>query len=191
MNDIIDTIISRRSTRDFSNILINRNILEKIIKIAHHTPSGMNAQTRFFLVIQKKEEIVKLNNIIYKCIINSKNKQFFSLKDYVIQEKDVFYQSTNLIFVFNKYHNDSSEPKIDAALSMYNILLTAHTLNIKSCWINVVQLLYKKFFSFRKYFLSYVNIYEYFLIGCVALGYAKEEKNENIKNISYNYKILE
>jgi len=184
--NIIETIITRKSTRSFTEQKIPIQILDNILKIVHYTPCGMNAQSWFFLAIQDKEEINKINSIIYNCMIKSKNKNF---NNYIKSEKNCFYNSNNLIFVFNEYNSLSSEPKIDAALAMYSILLTSHFFNISSCWINIVNTLYRNFPSFKNYFKSHININKMFLAGCVALGYNAEDICKN-KKISYNFKIL-
>ena len=54
MNKIIETIINRRSVRDYDSKPIPKDILQTIINAGNAAPSGMNTQGWRFVVVQTK-----------------------------------------------------------------------------------------------------------------------------------------
>ena len=53
MNETMQTILTRRSTRKFQNKPIPEADLDQIIQAALHAPSGMGKQTWQFTVVKK------------------------------------------------------------------------------------------------------------------------------------------
>ncbi|MFA6449928.1 MAG: nitroreductase family protein [bacterium] len=59
-------LMSRRSVREFKNKPVSRELLEKLIEIAGHAPTGHNAQAVEFSVISDRELIDSLDTRILK-----------------------------------------------------------------------------------------------------------------------------
>ena len=53
MNETMNTILTRRSTRKFLNRPIPEEELQQIIQAALHAPSGMGRQTWQFTAVEK------------------------------------------------------------------------------------------------------------------------------------------
>jgi nitroreductase len=66
MNEVMSAILSRRSTRKFTDQPISEDILNDIVKAALHAPSGMGKQTWQFTMITNKEVISRLADTIAK-----------------------------------------------------------------------------------------------------------------------------
>ena len=62
----MSAILSRRSTRKFTDQPISEDILNDIVKAALHAPSGMGKQTWQFTMITNKEVISRLADTIAK-----------------------------------------------------------------------------------------------------------------------------
>ena len=66
MNPTIETILNRRSTRSFLQKPLNDEDIQTIVKCALHAPSGMGRQTWKFTVINNREKIRQLAEVIGK-----------------------------------------------------------------------------------------------------------------------------
>ena len=60
MNETLNTILTRRSTRKFADKGISREDMELIVQAGLHAPSGMGRQTWQFTVVQNQEMIRRL-----------------------------------------------------------------------------------------------------------------------------------
>ena len=64
MNETMNTILTRRSTRKFLNKPIPDEDLQQVIQAALHAPSGMGKQTWQFTVVKNREKIQELASVI-------------------------------------------------------------------------------------------------------------------------------
>ena len=60
MNEVMKNILTRRSTRKFTDEQIPKEILRDIVDAALHAPSGMGKQTWTFTVITNRDVIARL-----------------------------------------------------------------------------------------------------------------------------------
>ena len=60
MNETLNTILTRRSTRKFSDKPIPGDEMELIVQAGLHAPSGMGLQTWQFTVVRNREKIQML-----------------------------------------------------------------------------------------------------------------------------------
>ncbi len=124
-NEVVRTILSRRSVRDFTEEEIPRDLLETILQCGYYAPSGHNMQTWRFTVIQDPEKIRKIRDTI---------------EPVAKREKAYFYGFKNpkvLIFVSNDRRNPDGIQ--DASCAAENIMLAANSYGIGSVWINVLH----------------------------------------------------
>ena len=68
MNETLNTILTRRSTRKFSDKPIPEDEMELIVQAALHAPSGMGLQTWQFTVVRNREKIQMLAAAIEKTL---------------------------------------------------------------------------------------------------------------------------
>lgn len=123
MNEIIETILSRRSIRKYKGEQIKDDELSSIIEAGKFAPSAMNQQSWHFTVIQNKEIIDKINEICKKNMNRAENKDL-----------NLFYNAPTLIIVSGD--EKAVAPECDCSLAMENMFLAAASLNIGSCWIH-------------------------------------------------------
>ena len=115
MNETLNTILTRRSTRKFSDKPIPEDEMELIVQAGLHAPSGMGLQTWQFTVVRNREKIQMLAAAI----------------------GNDMYQPQVLVIPSNE--KESRFGREDDACAMENIFLAAHSLGIGSVWINQLQ----------------------------------------------------
>ena len=139
MNNAIETILNRRSVRVYSEEQIKQVDLELILKSGLYSPSGCNAQSWHFTVIQNKEIMNNLNFETKKELLKSDNEYF---KDFAANEKyDIFYDAPTIIVISGE--KKALIPEIDCAAATENMIIAAESLNIGTCWIGLVTYLFK------------------------------------------------
>ena len=119
MNEAYKNIIDRRSVRNFNDIKVSHDVIEKIVYAGQCAPSGMNRQIFAFVVVENEELIEKLSKMNAE-VMNSTS--------------DPFYGAKSMIIVFA----DSNAPTYlyDGALAMGNLMNAANALGVDSCWIH-------------------------------------------------------
>lgn len=122
MNEVIKTILNRRSTRSFCKKELSKEDIQTIVNCALHAPSGMGRQTWKFTVICSREKIQHLASAIGKEL---------GREDYKMYEPQVLIIPSNLA--------DSPFGMEDNACAMENIYLAAEALGIGCVWINQIR----------------------------------------------------
>ena len=139
----LELITTRRSTRSFKDIPLEREKLDQILEAGRHAPSGGNNQYTHFLVLQDRAVLSELARLVkqefsqmeptpgmYKSmvntIVNSRKEQYF-----------FHYNAPVLIVTANRadYTNNIS----DCACALENMMLMANALDLGSCWINQLK----------------------------------------------------
>ncbi len=153
---------SRRSCRNYTDRVVDRKLLEDLVRIGTTAPSGTNSQLWTFSILAKRKEIVVLGEHIARFFVRlngmaEKNwlrllSRFFSddalgkyyrryyetvregLLLWKEQGKDtLFHGATAAILVGGK--KTASSPMEDSLLASQNIMLAAHGLGLGSCMI--------------------------------------------------------
>lgn len=160
MNETLNTILTRRSTRKFLNKPIPKEELELIIKAGLHAPSGMGRQTWQFTVVKNRDKIQSLASVIRKVL----EREGYDM-----------YQPEVVIIPSNE--KDSPFGREDDACAMENIFLAAHSMGIGSVWINQLQGICD--YPEVRDALTALGVPESHIVyGMAALGYADDVKTE-------------
>ena len=123
-NDVIRTICTRRSIRNFTEKPIDRSILETIVKCGIYAPNGHNMQTWHFTIITDSLKIGKLKKLSLvaakKC-----SSPFYG-----------FNKPVAVILI----SEDKRSPYAlqNGSAASQNIMLTAHSLGIGTVWVNAL-----------------------------------------------------
>ena len=125
MNPVMNAILSRRSTRNFTEQRIPRAVLEMIVRAGIQAPSGHNMQAWHFTVIRNKDKIHELKALMQK----------------VADEKRAFFYGMNnpdaVILISNDRRNDFGIQ--DSSVAAENIMIAAQSYGIGSVWIDVLK----------------------------------------------------
>ena len=122
MNETMKTILSRRSTRKFTEEPVPAQIMEQLIEAALHAPSGMGKKTWKFIAITNRDVIRRLAAAIAAQLGRAEYNM---------------YDPTALIIPTNL--KDSRFGREDNACALQNIFLAAESFGVGSVWINQLQ----------------------------------------------------
>ena len=154
MNDVLETIKSRRSIRKYKSDMVPQDKLEKIIEAGSYAATGMGKQSPIIVAVTNKELRDRLSAMNAKVMGTN---------------TDPFYGAPVVLIVLA----DKSRPTYlyDGSLVMGNLMLEAEAQGVGSCWIHRAK---EEFESEEgKEILKSLGIEgDYEGIGHCVLGYA-------------------
>jgi nitroreductase len=170
MNETLNSIRNRRSTRSFQSEQIENDELQAIIDAGIYAPSATNLQPWHFTVIQNKDILDRLSAGFKELAKNSNNeylKKFGNSDNY-----HVFHNAPTVVIVSGD-ENIKSAP-VDCAATVENMLVAAESLKIGSCWIGLIAFLLNSEEGIE--YIKELEIPQGFKqIHAVALGYKKNK----------------
>ncbi|MBE7074875.1 MAG: NAD(P)H nitroreductase [Clostridiales bacterium] len=160
MNETMNTILTRRSIRKFTDKPISEEILKDIANAAMHAPSALCKKTWQFTVISNREIINKLAKVIAK----------------VIKREDYnMYNPVAIVIPSNE--RDNIFGRDDNACALQNIFLAAKSYGVGSVWLNQLTNICDEL-EIRT-ILNEVGIPDNHIVyGFAALGYADSTLSE-------------
>lgn len=119
-NNIIQSLVERRSVKSYLKKQITDEELDTVLSAATYAPTGMNRQSPVMVAVQNAETIAMLSRLNAKAMNN--------------YEGDPFYGAPTVVVIFGN-------PEIltwmeDACLVAGNMLNAAHAVGLGSCWIH-------------------------------------------------------
>lgn len=130
-NKVIETILKRRSTRVFAEKQISDAEIADIIQAGLYAPSAHNYQSWHFTVIQNKDILTKLNT---ECKVFAQNHPHEQIRKMGSNPKfNIFYNAPTVILVSGD--ENGVLPLIDCSAATQNMLISAESLDIGSCWV--------------------------------------------------------
>ena len=154
MNETMNTILSRRSVRKFTDKPISEDILKDLVNAAMHAPSGMCRKTWQFTVVSNREIIQRLSLVISKVL----DRPGYDM-----------YNPVSVIIPSNL--RDSKFGREDNACALQNIFLAAESYGVGSVWINQLTEISDE--PEIRSILSEIGVPENHVVyGIAALGYA-------------------
>lgn len=163
MQDILNVITSRRSVGNFSPQMVEKELINKVLKAGVSAPTGKNLQSPIILKITNKNVRDELSGL---CA---------SIRGI---HSDPFYGAPVILVVLAK--KDVFTHVYDGSCVLQNMLLEAHSLGLGACWIHHA----KEMFETQKGMALLKNLgikEEYEGIGTCILGYASGENQTKIK----------
>lgn len=122
MNEVMQAILNRRSTRAFTDQHVEMKELEQIIQAAVYAPSAKNQQSWHFTVVRNREKIKRLAVAVGAAM---------GREDY-----DMYRPDTIILVAADR---DNPHGQLDTGCVMENIFLAAQSLGIGSVWINQLK----------------------------------------------------
>ena len=196
-NQVESTILQRRSVRTFKSKQLPDYIVSRILETARYAPSAGNCQSWKFVVVQDAkviqemtDHIVKLagwtsrfmhpgfpkavtNNWLSRRMMKSSTGLFHptglsGLSQVAKKELDVWHGAPTVVFILVDGRS-AGDPHLDVGIAGTNMVLTAHSYGLGTCWVSFSTLL-EASPKFRKY----LGIgYPYRLATSIAIGYPK------------------
>ena len=137
MNEVIKTILGRRSVRAFKDKQLKKEDLDAILECARYAPSAMNTQNWHFTAIRDAAFIEKVSGWIITEIKESGNP---NLEGILERSNGKVFRNAQCVVVVSAEKADRFGV-INASAATQNMLLAAQSLGIGSCWIGTVGIL--------------------------------------------------
>ena len=172
MNDVIKTILERRSVRKYKSDMVKDELIDEIVKAGTYAPSGRGAESPIIIAITNKEIRNKLASINAKIAGG---------------DTDPFYGAPVVLVVLA----DKNIPTYiyDGSLVMENMMLAAKSLGLGSCWIHRAKEEFET--EEGKHLLKSLGITgDYEGIGNCIIGYPEiDDIEKKPRKENYVYKI--
>lgn len=166
-NQVIETIMSRRSIRAYKDTPVSRELLQQVAECGIQAPNGMNAQQWEVRIVDNPEWIATATKGFVENAKGTPAEKMASGEGF----KNMFRNAPAVIFIA---HKPGLCTQIDCGLMAGNMVLAAKSLGLGTCCMMGPL----GFFSTPKGkdLLSSLNLSEgYELLLCVGIGYADEE----------------
>lgn len=161
MNETINSILTRRSIRKFTDQMISKEDLDIILECGKYAASGQGKQSGMMIAVQDPNMIEKLERL---------NAEVVGRDPDLVHN---FYGAKTVIVVLAR--KDVGTHVYDGALVMGNLMLAAHALGIGSCWIHRAKQTFEA--EEGKAILKELGVEdEYEGIGNCILGYPDGEE---------------
>jgi nitroreductase/NAD-dependent dihydropyrimidine dehydrogenase PreA subunit len=160
-NQVEDFMLSRRSIRAYDGREVEREKLEKVLRLAAHAPTGSNRQNARFYVVGPKgtEELERLAKEYFTNQPENKIGQVMKEDNY-----RVLLGTPVTIGLYSK----KGEGVWSCALAAQNLVLAAHSLGLGTCYNGIFTGAYYNYEPIREYF-DLGDEYEMHMF--ISLGY--------------------
>ena len=171
MNEVIKTLLSRRSIRDFCGRPIKESELSEIIEAGRFAPNAWDNQS-YIITVVRNEKVIKDLALLTQKYLGGE-----------LSEYD-FFGSGCIVMVSDK--RDSDTALADAGCVLENMMIAARSLGIGSVWVHQLITI-----NDNPDVLEYVEGMgiprDYFVCGIAALGYSDEapEASERRSRVVY------
>ncbi|MBR2264854.1 MAG: nitroreductase [Firmicutes bacterium] len=171
-----EAILTRRSTRVYSDRSVEQEKLEQVLEAGRYAPSGGNNQTTHFIVIRSQEVLTELARLVKQEFAKMEETpgMYKSLAGAIRRSKGevyVFhYNAPVLILTANRieYGNNIA----DCACCLENMMIEANALDLGTCWINQLKWLNENE-VITQYLRTIGLTEEERVYGALSVGYAK------------------
>lgn len=141
MNQVIETIMKRRSVRLYESKPIPNEILQVLINAGNAAPTGGNAQSWRFVVVENKSfrnTLMSLAIPRYKKWMEKASKELSDMREEIDAgaSDPIYYDAPAIIFVIGS----GMTSDLDTPMVCENIMIAARSLDIGSCWVYFGQL---------------------------------------------------
>lgn len=166
--NVIEAVSTRRSVRNYTDELIDRDTLEELIRLGTMAATAGNMQLWGFVVIQGKDVIAGYEEPV-KADLLARTDEYPNPERYrrALGNPDynIFHNAANMILIYGK----SEYPFYvhDCTLAAANIMLAGHEMGIGSCWIGFAHY----YFNSPDFKASQSVPKEYDLVSVMTLGY--------------------
>jgi nitroreductase len=209
IDQILELLRTRRSTRVFKNHPVEKEEMDRIINAARFAPSTNNIQSTKFIVVQNKDVLKEISaltaqyltktvrffrnpilNNLYRIISQKKTVSLINripeyeavIKKYHKGEDIITHNAPALLFFHSQKNIGFSD--VNASLAIQNAMLATHGLGLGSFYAGYVVAATKQQNDIPR--LLRINL-DHEIHGCIAIGYPKlkyeqwiERKTPNI-----------
>jgi len=138
--ELMTAITTRRSVRQYTLQKVEKQTIETLLSAAVQAPSASNSQPWAFAVIQENEVLKQYSDRAKQYLLSlvDQDPVIAHYRDMLTNpEFNIFYNASSLIIIYAKPHG--AHPQGDCCLAAQNLMLTAHSLDLGTCWIGFAQ----------------------------------------------------
>ena len=171
MNETLQSIFSRSSTRKFTTQKVSAEDIEVLKKAALAAPTARNLQELRFAFVEDQQLIARINEEVFRLMDEEKN----SAGKKLMQERraaNVFYGAPLVVLISAR---DEKWSELDAGIAVQTLALTAESLGLGSCIIGMVDTAFQRSREANLPALFSMSEDESFRIA-IAIGYKAIEK---------------
>lgn len=177
MNEVIRNIYERKSVRKFLDVQISDNDIKTIVEAGIQAPSGHNAQSVYYTIVQNIDLINYMSD-------KAKEEMRKSNVDWINrfgqnERYHVLYKAPTVIIV--SANQNAYSPIEDCSAAVENMLLAAMSIGINSVWVGLINHFFK--LEESRELLNIKEGYEAYYAIC--FGYENPEKmgSKPIRNL--------
>ena len=160
MNEVICSMIERRSCRKFQDRQVDEAALQEILEAGTYAASGMGRQSPILVAVQDPEQVALLSKL-NAAVMGS--------------DRDPFYGAPTVVAVLAD--GSAGTCVEDGSLVIGNLMLAADALGVASCWIHRAREVFAS--EEGKRLMAQWGVPEgYIGVGHCILGYRDGEKPE-------------
>lgn len=161
MNEVMKCIYDRRSIRHFEPKILEKDIVEEIVKCGIQASNGHNRQTWRFSIIIEGGGIEQWKEIVLSVLERTKTD---SLQGYD--------NPAALVIVTDRKENYNAMANGSCAIA--TMLTAAWSMGVGGCWINALRTIQDEP-EVRSLLENYGIPADHMVVGTVALGYIPEQ----------------
>ncbi|UDQ96570.1 nitroreductase family protein [Lentisphaerota bacterium WC36G] len=181
-NETLKSIVNRRSVRHYREDQLTDEEVKIIVRAGIYAPSAYNKQEWFFTVVQNPVVLKNLNDAAKQVASTSSDPKLVELA--TNDQYNIFYNAPTVVIVSGK--KNGLTPIIDSALASQNMMLAAQSMNIASCWVGIVTLLFDSIVG--EDYRQILNIpAAYSPHHAISFGYAD---NPNLEPPRRNFQVI-
>ena len=141
MNQVIQTILTRRSIRSYLPKPVSRETIETIIACGNAAPSGVGSRSWRFVVVESAEFRARLAQLArpkYEAWLATMPDAFRSMRAETdkINPDPAYYGAAAIVFVIGW----GMTAPLDCPMVCENMMIAARSLDIGSCWVHIGSL---------------------------------------------------
>ncbi|MCI8454398.1 MAG: nitroreductase family protein [Lachnospiraceae bacterium] len=172
MNEVIRTILQRRSIRAYKKKQLQRGELESLLSCAIYAPTGGNSQGSRFLAVQNQEALETLNTLIREELLNFPGEKNKIIRQGIrrAQTPDYHFMYHAPTLIASVAPREDRNSMANCAAGLENIMLAAASLGIGSCWSNQLRWLTNSC-RIREFFGAFGLQEDEDFYGAVGVGY--------------------
>ena len=172
-NKVIETIMTRRSVRQYQPQAVNRDTMELIVKCGINAPNAINRQAWEVRIVDNPDMIQKLTDLYVKDNPKATEDPNF---------KNMFRNAPTVAFIAND--TTFAYSPVDCGLMAENMILSAWSMGIGSCCLGGPARFMKNNAEANEYLKQMGFSENYELLLCIGFGYPAETPAAKPRDVS-------
>ena len=183
--NVIDAIVTRHSTRRYTNRPLEQEKLEIVLSAGLHGPTGGSSQNRHFLVVRDPQALEEMSRLVAETFaaMDATVETNPSVRNSIGKAQAggyVFHYGPPVLIILaakKAYPNGLA----DCACALENMMLAANALDLGSCWINQLHWL-DEAPAIRDFLYGLGLQADETVCGALSLGYADTENGLPVRH---------